>query len=182
MAAYGTGSARIDSLTPLFDLMTHRRDEKGRKAIASSLDALIETVTHIEGRYSKIEAEAKAKAKAKTVPEKPVPFDRFFQNTRKYPYMTSYEDDGGEVMFTYDERLDDTKLVFSASADESPAADPDEFLVKFVRRHSKDAYRHLANLGFAPRLQLFATIPGGWSAVVMDKSDYEPLYGMELSA
>lgn len=45
---------RVDVLTPLFDLSTHWRDEDGRKAIASSLDALMETVMDIEARYNSI--------------------------------------------------------------------------------------------------------------------------------
>jgi hypothetical protein len=82
-------------------------------------------------------------------------------------------------MFTYNERLDDTMLVFSASANEDNA---DQFLVKLVRRYSKDVHLHLANLGFAPSLRQFATIPW-WLGVRSwtDKSDYESLYGMELS-
>jgi hypothetical protein len=88
----------------------------------------------------------------------------FLQNAREYPYLISYKGDGGEVIFTYNERLDDTKLVFSVSANDAEA---DQFLVKFVRRYSKDAHRHPASLGFAPRLRQFATIPGGWSTVMI---------------
>lgn len=40
--------------------------------------------------------------------------------------------------------------------------------VKYVRRYSKEAHEHCAQLGSAPQLLGFKALPGGWYMVVMD--------------
>jgi serine/threonine protein kinase len=40
--------------------------------------------------------------------------------------------------------------------------------IKFVRRYSDAAHKCCAELGFAPQLFGFQSLPGGWSMVVMD--------------
>ncbi|KAH9952929.1 hypothetical protein BGW80DRAFT_1469125 [Lactifluus volemus] len=165
---------RVDALTPLFDLSIHWTDEEGREAIASSLDALMETVMDIEARYISIEAEVMAENEL----ERPIQVDYWMQKALGFPYLKCYEDAGEEITYTYNRRLDDRNLVFTASTY------TDQFIVKFTRaRHySEIAHRYLADLGLAPRLRQLVSLPGGWSAVVMDESKYEPLSGMVLSA
>ena len=75
---------------------------------------------------------------------KPAQFDRHIQIARGYPYMALYQE---EILFTYDKRLDDGKLVFFASTD------ADQFIVKFTRRVFRGRTSHLADLGLAPRLR-----------------------------
>ncbi|KAH9966391.1 hypothetical protein BGW80DRAFT_1562959 [Lactifluus volemus] len=171
---------RVDALTPLFDLSIHWTDEEGREAIASSFDALTETVMDIEARYISIEAEVMAKNEL----ERPMQVDDcmqvdyWMQKALGFPYLKSYEDAGEEITYTYNRRLDDKNLIFTASAY------TDQFIVKFTRarRYSESLHRYLADLGLAPRLRQLVSLPGGWSAVVMDESKYEPLSGMVLSA
>jgi hypothetical protein len=109
---------------------------------------------------------------------KPIQVDYRMQKALGFPYMKSYEDGGEEIAYTYNRRLDDRKLIFTASAY------TDQFIVKFTRTrcYSGSAHRYLADLGFAPGLRQLVSLPGGWSAVVMDESQYEPLYWMVLSA
>jgi hypothetical protein len=83
------------------------------------------------------------------------------------------------VTFSYNARPHDTKLLFVASTDPS---NRDLFFVKFTRRYSDVVYHYVASHGGAPRLQQCSRVPDGWIAVIMDKSDYEPLYVMTLSS
>ncbi|KAH9952926.1 hypothetical protein BGW80DRAFT_1469121 [Lactifluus volemus] len=134
----------------------------------------------IEARYMSIEAEVMAKNEL----ERPMQVDDcmqvdyWMQKALGFPYLKSYEDAGEEITYTYNRRLDDKNLIFTASAY------TDQFIVKFTRarRYSESLHRYLADLGLAPRLRQLVSLPGGWSAVVMDESKYEPLSGMVLSA
>jgi serine/threonine protein kinase len=92
--------------------------------------------------------------------------------------MTSYEDDGQRVAFTYNERLDDEKLIFSAILHHPNS---EERLVKYTWRYSEAAHNYLASHGSAPRIQRCVRISADWTAVIMDKSTYQRLYGLRLS-
>jgi len=63
------------------------------------------------------------------------------------------------------------KLVFIASDDDSGHL----LCVKFTRRYSEKAHRCLEEVGHAPHLRAFTTLPGGWKMAVMDYSSYSPL-------
>ena len=102
---------RVDPLTPMFDLTTHLKDDL-RRDIASSLDAFLAAVKSLEKRYQAIDAQARAQSHNDTEQE--------FSSLRddEYPYVTSYEDEGNRITFSYNQRLDKTKLLFHASTNQ----------------------------------------------------------------
>ncbi|KAF8339438.1 hypothetical protein F5887DRAFT_979972 [Amanita rubescens] len=163
---------RVEPLTPLFDLSTHWRETKARCAIAASFDALMIAVNSIEAHYNSIEAEA-------NVNSPPERYDRDLQKARGYPFLTSYEDNGQEINFMYNERLHDEKLIFSAAIVNQP--DSEEFVVKFTPWYSEDAHNCLSSHNLAPRLRRCVRISADWIAVIMDKSKYRVLFGLQLS-
>lgn len=163
---------RVEPLTPLFDLSTHWREANERFAIAASLDALVLAVNNIEAHYKSIEAEA-------NVNFPPKRYDRDLQKARGYPFLSSYEDNGQEMSFMYNERLHKEKLVFSAAIVNKP--DSDEFVVKFTPWYSEDAHNCLASHNLAPRLRRCGQISADWTVVIMDISKYPVLFGLELS-
>ncbi|KAI0252373.1 hypothetical protein BJV78DRAFT_350633 [Lactifluus subvellereus] len=170
-AAWDGVRVRVEPLTPIFDLSTHWRETKARHAIASSLDALIVAVRNIQAHYDAVEAEAKAN---------PVPsreYDLHLQKARGYPFMTSYNDNGQEITFTYDARLDNAKLIFSATLNQPNS---DQCLVKFTRQYSEAAHNYLASRGSAPTLRQCVRVSAEWTAVIMDRSKYQVLYGLSL--
>ncbi|KAI0289256.1 hypothetical protein BC826DRAFT_1107124 [Russula brevipes] len=171
-AAWDGNRVRVEPLTHMYDLWNHGKEMSTTYAIASALDALMAAVDNIEAHYHSIEAEAN---------EKPVPRknDPRPQKARGFPFMTSYEDDGQRVTFTYSARLDVKKLVFSASLNES---DFDERLVKFTGRYSDAAHHYLASCSLAPRLRWCVQLTTNWYAIIMDQSKYKVLYSLELSA
>jgi hypothetical protein len=111
---------RVEPLTPLFDLTTHWRETKARSAIAASFDALMIAVESIEAHYNSIEAEDNVL----NFPPKRHNCD--LRKARGYPLLTSYEDNGQEMNFMYNERLHDQKLLFSAPIVNQP--NPDDSL------------------------------------------------------
>ena len=88
-----------------------------------------------------------------------------------FPYPTQYtslEEPSIQTRFKYVIQLEKDKLLFRCSTIDHPDR---TICVKFVRRYSKEAHIKCASLGFAPALQGFQTIAGGWSMVVMDFVD-----------
>ena len=90
-------------------------------------------------------------------------------NSVDFPYPYHYDDDetGEKVSFTYNKRLDDSRLMFLATA---PAKGLRLF-IKFTRQYGTDAHRACSTEGIAPRLYGVAPLPGGWSMVVMEYLD-----------
>jgi serine/threonine protein kinase len=171
-ALWDGNRVRVEPLTPIFDMSIHWREKRARHAIASALDALMAAVASIEAHYKSIQAEAKTNATS-------VENNSLLQKTRGFPFMTSYEDDAGQrVAFTYNERLDDEKLIFSAILHHPNSG---ECLVKYTWRYSEAAHNYLASHGSAPRIRRCVRISADWTAVIMDKSTYQRLYGLRLS-
>ncbi|ESK86345.1 hypothetical protein Moror_5052 [Moniliophthora roreri MCA 2997] len=158
------GRVRVEPLMPIFDLSTHHLDERGRNAIASSLDAFMEGVLTIQAHYAKIEAIAKANLNTLS--------EHCLAKARKYPYVASYEIDGRETAVTFETQLHENKLLFSD--------DSGQYVVKFTRRYSEKAHRYLASIGSAPKLWQCKEIPGGWIAILMEKSSYALLHDLLL--
>jgi hypothetical protein len=162
---------RVESLTPGFDLATHWKESNTREAIASSLDALVVAVRNIEDHYNQIEVEARDNPT-------PKPYHHHLQKARKFPFMTSYEAGGQEIRFAYDQQLDASKLLFSVFVNGDK---PGECLVKFTRQYSEDAHVYLASYNSAPTLRRCVRISAEWTAVIMDRSNYVVLYGLNLT-
>ncbi|KAK7049956.1 hypothetical protein VNI00_005387 [Paramarasmius palmivorus] len=160
------GRMRVEPLTPIFDLSAHYLDAYARRAIASSLDAFMETVPILQAHYANL----KARVEQNSCPPPP----RLFE-ARGYPYLTSYQINGKETLVTFETRLDDKNLVFFVSDGSA------EYVVKFTQRYSEKAHRYLASIGAAPKLWQCKELPGGWIAVLMDKSNYTSYSGMSLS-
>ncbi|KAF8346740.1 hypothetical protein F5887DRAFT_1158236 [Amanita rubescens] len=164
---------RVEPLTHIFDLSTHWKETKARWTIAASLDAFMVAANSIEAHYKSIEAEAKVN------PTPPEGYNLDLQKARGYPFLTSYEDNGQEINFMYNERLHDEKLVFSASIVNQP--DSSEFVVKFTPWYSEDTHNYLASYDLAPRLRRCVRISADWIAVIMDKSKYLVPFDLILS-
>jgi len=164
---------KVEPLTPLFNLSTHRMEQDDRFAIASSLDALVAAAHNLTTHYQALDTEARANH---------VPSDYYsrLQKARGFPFLTSYEHDGRRITLTYDARLDDEKLIFSAIVGQGDSAH-DECLVKYTRWYSKETHEHLASYGFAPMLRQCVQVSAEWIAIIMDRSKYEVLYGQMLS-
>jgi hypothetical protein len=163
---------RAEPLTPLFDLSVHWR-RGAAHTIASALDALVAAINNIEAHYKAIDAAGKAKsASMKDGPR--------LQKARGFPFMSSYDE--GRTTFTYKERLDDDKLIFFATLDQHEVDEVDEFLVKFSRRYSEAAHSYMASRNSAPKLRRCVRISKEWTAIIMDRSTYEVLFGMPLSS
>jgi len=141
----------VEPLTPWYDLTTHWTDEAGRRAIAASLSAFINTVKRLEDHYLQVQNLPPRKG--------------------TYPYPTSYteEETGQQINFEYETRVAEEKLVFTAKAD---AEGIGPLIVKFTRRYSAEAHKLLAGLGHAPRLRAIVTLPGSWIMVVMEFLPY----------
>ncbi|KAI0296624.1 hypothetical protein BC826DRAFT_967959 [Russula brevipes] len=146
-AVWDGDQVRAEPLTPVFDLSIHWRERSARHAIPSALDALVAAVNNIEAHYKSIEAAANAN---------PAPMD--FQ------------------AFKYNERLDDEKLIFSATINQG-----DECLVKFTGQYSEAAHRYMASHGLAPKLRWCVQISAEWTMVIMDRSTYKRLHGLGFS-
>ncbi|KZT02334.1 uncharacterized protein LAESUDRAFT_622760, partial [Laetiporus sulphureus 93-53] len=59
--------------------------------------------------------------------------------------------------------------------------DSRECLVKSTWQYSEAAHDYLASRGWAPTLRQCIRISADWIAVIMDRSKYQPLYGLSLS-
>ena len=92
---------------------------------------------------------------------------RFHKSALKviFPYPNSWST-GGDIKLTYRSRLDNSRLIFSATT-----MDGITVLVKFTRRYSEAAHRHCAEAGVAPKLLGFRSLPAGWYMVVMEYLD-----------
>jgi len=170
-AAWDGNRVRVEPLTHMYDLWDHGKEMSTTYAIASALDALMAAVDNIEAHYKSIQADAKTNPTS-------VENDSLLQKARGFPFMTSYEDGGQRVAFTYNERLDDEKLIFSAILRHPNS---EECLVKYTWRYSEAAHNYLASHGSAPRIRRCVRISADWTAVIMDKSTYQRLYGLRLS-
>ena len=83
----------------------------------------------------------------------------------EFPYPFSYTCLNTSSMryIRYESHMDNFKLLFAAET-----ADDKRICVKFVRHYSKDVHKFCASKGFAPRLEGFEELPGGWHMVVME--------------
>ncbi|KAK1224751.1 hypothetical protein PQX77_012335 [Marasmius sp. AFHP31] len=145
---------QVEPLTPIFDLTADPLDERARHAFASSLDALIEGVASIEKHYRKIKSSTETNSSLD------------YRARRSYPYMDSFEIDGAEAVVAFTSRLYEDKLIFTAQRCGI------DYIVKFTRHYSEEAHQYLASLSFAPKLFQCKALPGGWIAVLMERSDY----------
>ncbi|KAK1227057.1 hypothetical protein PQX77_009967 [Marasmius sp. AFHP31] len=145
---------QVEPLTPIFDLTADPLDERARHAFASSLDAFIEGVTRIEAHYREIKAFTETNSHLD------------HRARRSYPYMDSFEIDGAEAVVAFTSRLYEDKLIFTAQRCGI------DYIVKFTRHYSEEAHQYLASLSFAPKLFQCKALPGGWIAVLMERSDY----------
>jgi hypothetical protein len=94
----------------------------------------------------------------KISPTRPIP-------NLKFPYPLSYSciNTSSIRHFRYLSHMDNAKLFFSAET-----ANDKKICIKFVRHYSKDVHTFCASKGFAPTLNGFEELPGGWHMVVMD--------------
>ena len=90
--------------------------------------------------------------------------ERMFRVT--FPYPDVYETEDRRIKFTYDSRFNNEKLIFLATT-----ARGNKVLVKFTRHYSKEAHRHCAEAGVAPRLLGFQSLDAGWYMAVMEYLD-----------
>ncbi|KAI0293993.1 hypothetical protein BC826DRAFT_1013672 [Russula brevipes] len=141
--------------------------------IASALDALVAAIKNIEAHYKAIDAAGKAKTAS-------MKDGLRLQKARGFPFMSSYDE--GRIAFTYNERLANDKLIFSATLNQHEVDESDEFLVKFSRRYSEAAHRYMASRDSAPKLRRCVQISKEWTAVIMDRSTYEVLFDLELTS
>ena len=63
----------------------------------------------------------------------------------------------------YLSHMDNSKLLFAAES-----GDNEKICIKFVRHYSEDVHAFCASKGFAPALEGFEELPGGWHMVVME--------------
>lgn len=142
-----------------------------REAIASALDAFLETVEHIEDCYKEIEAKPATNQ---------AQFYKLVQKARGYPYKASYHYEGRKVTNTYNARLiDETKHIFSANFGKN-RVEGGQVIVKFTHQYPEDVHRLLEEHRAAPKLRECCGLPGGWLAVFIDKSRYKPLCDISL--
>ena len=81
-----------------------------------------------------------------------------------FPYQDHYTARDGELVeFDYLERLDATKLIFTARNSKG-----DKLFIKFTRRYSEGAHQYCSGGGIAPDLYAIEKLPGGWVMVVME--------------
>jgi len=170
-AAWDGKCVKVEPFAPGLDLATHSKESSARNAIASCFDAFVVATENIQSHYRFIEAEAQVNPAHSQ-------YDPQIQEARGYPFLTSYNDDGQETTFTYDERLEGDKLVFSASVNQPGSG---ECIVKFTSQYSDAAQNYLASRGLAPKIWKCIRISADWTAVVMDRSNYQVLYGLRLS-
>ena len=161
---------RVEPLISL-DLAIHARESNARAVMASSFDAFMLAVENIQAYYTKIEAEANANPA-------PKPYKHHLQKGSGFPFMTSYIDGGQETSLTYVERSDEEKLLFSAFMNDDRQAD---CIVKFTQQYSKAAHLWLASQNSAPTLRHCVQISSEWTAVIMDRSRYQMVYGLNLT-
>ncbi len=169
-AAWDGERVKVGPLAPGLDLATHWKERNARYAIASCFDAFIVATENIQAHYKSIEAAAQANQAHSE-------YDPHIQKARGFPFLTSYNDNGQETSFTYDEQLDEHKMIFSATVDQPGSG---ECIVKFTRQYSEAAHNYLASRGLAPRIWKCIRISADWTAVVMDKSKYHVLYDFWL--
>jgi serine/threonine protein kinase len=147
-------------------------ESKSREEMASSFDALVLAVNTIRTHYKKIKVEAHATPAPKL-------YNQRLQKSRKFPFMTLYIDGGQETSFTYVERLDEQKLIFSACVNGDQQGG--DCIVKFSQQYSEAAHLCLAFHNLAPTLRHCSRISTTWTAVVMDRSRYTTLYDLRLT-
>lgn len=123
---------RVEPLTPILDLSTHSLESKAREAIASCFDALVLATRHIQAHYKKMAAEAMAKFTPTTTRS----FDNRCQKACSLPFITTRIVNGLKMDFTYNQRPDNSNLVFSATVNESSPSEPAECAVEFARLYS----------------------------------------------
>ena len=90
-------------------------------------------------------------------------------NSVDFPYPHHYDDNetGEKVLFTYNKRLDKSRLVFLATA---PAKELRLF-IKFTQEYGRDAHRACSDERIAPHLYGVVSLSGGWRMVVMEYLD-----------
>lgn len=164
---------KVEPLTPGLDLATHWKEVDTRHAIASCFDALVDATKNIQAHYNSVEAKAR---ETRYNPE----YDLHVNKSRRFPFLTSYIDDGQETSFTYDKQLGEDKLVFSTTVNQPGSGDSGECIVKFTWKYSEAAHTYLASRGLAPRIRQCIRISANWTAVVMDKSKYASLFDLWL--
>ena len=152
---------------PMLEYAVNPTDEQVRRAIAASIQALIETVPLIESHYRKPEI--------KMTPE--LLHRQDWMEARRFPFQTEYQDKTGLKKRLRYIRREHKKLVFYAE-DEKEGS---ELCVKFTRRYSAKAHCYLAERGWAPTLHCCTEHAGGWFMVVMDLSPFTPLYQVDFS-
>ncbi len=107
----------------------------------------------------------------------PKPYNYHLQKARNFPFLTSHIDGGQKTSFTYVELLDEEKLLFSAFVNDDRQAN---CIVKFTQQYSGAAHCCLA-YNSAPTLRHCIRISAEWTAVVMGKSSYKMLCGLNFT-
>ncbi|KAG6839570.1 hypothetical protein H0H93_005297, partial [Arthromyces matolae] len=87
---------QVEPLTPIYNLTTHYMDKTGRQAIASSFDALIEAVVHMQSHYTTVREKVILNSyQATFIDSVRLP------EARKYPYLRTFLIGGQEVTLNY---------------------------------------------------------------------------------
>lgn len=158
-AIFDGNRIRVEPLTSVFNLTAPLQDQTV-KTLASAIDGFLAAVGHIQHHYNTLQPASLL----------------FTDRKRSFPYPLSFENvDGSEMQFTYSNRMQDSKLVFSGSSGTASV------VIKFTQTYSADAHSVLADQGLAPNLSKCFSIPGGWFAVIMAKSSYTPLNEVSLT-
>jgi serine/threonine protein kinase len=119
-----------------------------RSSLARHLAAFREAVGKLETYYRDLPAPPPTPPQGELLPY-PNSFTSLLDNTLQN--------------FDYVKRAIGDKLLFLGQL-----PDKRTICIKFVRQYSAEAHKCCAQLGFAPQLFGFKSLPGGWSMVVMD--------------
>ena len=93
-----------------------------------------------------------------------------------FPYPNGCFTDTGVIELTYHTRIDQSKLIFLATALNGATV-----LVKFTQQYSEAAHQYCSRAGVAPALLGFQSLPAGWYMVIMEYLEPETYRILEPS-
>ncbi|PVF91815.1 hypothetical protein CPB86DRAFT_791768, partial [Serendipita vermifera] len=150
---------QIEVLTPFYPLQGNIHQREIRSQVARALAATRRAITALESYYDDLKVRLQVK--------------RGITTRNSLPYRTYYEveDQDSErrrVNFTYQERIYEERLMFTAQDTEG-----NSLLIKFTQQYSVAAHKYCAEQGVAPALYAAEELPGGWFMIVMSYLDHE---------